>query len=121
MCLFHQGCWPETQPVTLETLSLAVSSTGAVIHSQLATIAEYTQQGGLLEQCGGQVGHLKLVALLELTDTAVHGMHDILLGLNDFLHCDNFNPIYTSLIYDGEPIFVFQNFFALPKTDLDAS
>lgn len=101
MVYYVTGCLPERQPLTLATLSSAVSSVGGVLHSQLLTVAHFTQETGLAEQCGGEAGPSKLVALLDLTDMAIHGMYDILFGLRDILQCNNFNPIYTTLVYDA--------------------
>ena len=88
---------PKRRPPKLETLSSAVSSVGEFLHSQLDVVAEYTEQPGLSQLCGGE-----LFAVLELTDSAVHGMYDVLVGVRDILECNNFNPMYTTLVYDGE-------------------
>ena len=108
---------PERRPPKLETLSSAVSSVGGFLHSQLDVVAEYTEQPGLSQLCGGE-----LFAVLELTDSAVHGMYDVLVGVRDILECNNFNPMYTTLVYDGEFFFSFRECnWKLPLTSLSVA
>lgn len=52
-----------------------------------------------------------LLTLLDLSDTSIHIIYDALFGMKDLLQCRNFNPIYTTLVYDGEfAIFVLTRF-----------
>ncbi|KAL7535787.1 hypothetical protein ACHAXR_006727 [Thalassiosira sp. AJA248-18] len=95
------GCLPERHPTKLETLSSALSSIGLFLHSQLNAAAEVTQQPGLSELYCGEAGLSNLISVLELTDAVVHGMYGVLMGVREILECHNFNPIYTTLVYDA--------------------
>lgn len=95
MMHYIMGCLPGTLPPKLEFLSSAVTSIGGSIHS-LAT-----NETGLAELCEVQVGSAKLLPLLERTDTTVHGIYDVLIRLRQILECQNYNPIYTTLVYDA--------------------
>mmetsp|Transcript_8808 Transcript_8808/g.15501 ORF Transcript_8808/g.15501 Transcript_8808/m.15501 type:complete len:976 (+) Transcript_8808:58-2985(+) len=102
MMYYITGCLPERWPPKLEILSSSVSTIGGFLHSQLSAVAKATtKQPGLTELCGGRVNFSKLVAVLELTDTAVHGMYDVLIGVRDMSGCHNFNSVYTTLVYDA--------------------
>ncbi|KAL9186769.1 hypothetical protein ACHAXT_010489 [Thalassiosira profunda] len=92
------GCPADLRPVKLETLTSTVTSIGGLVHSQLSI----AQQPGNVGMCEGEsTPFTSLSALLELTDTVIHGIYEALIGVRDILSCPNFNPIYTAFVYDA--------------------
>jgi hypothetical protein len=95
------GCLPERKPPKLETLSTAISSIGASLHSHLGdAVLNAPHEPSLLKICGNEVGSSHLEALLGRADAAVHGVYDVLFGVREVLECHNINPMYTALVYD---------------------
>jgi hypothetical protein len=58
-------------------------------------------QSNLSSQCGGEEGPSNLVDILGLADTSIHGLFDVLTGVRGVMECENFNPIYTTFVYDA--------------------
>ena len=72
------------------------------MHDEVNAVINATQQSNLADQCGGEAGPSKLLSVLELTDTSIHAIYDVLNGVRSVFECRNFNPIYTTLVYDGK-------------------
>lgn len=94
MKYYITGCVPERRPLLLETLSSATASVGAVVNSTINDLSE----AGSMEECVAGSSYSILIALLELTGSAIHGVYGVLSGLRDILACDNFNRLYSALV-----------------------
>lgn len=101
-----KGCVPERLPPKLDVLTTALADVGNTVHNQINNVSLAIQQSDLFAKCGGKGGPSKLVSLLEISDSAIHTIYNVLFGVRDILECQNFNPIYTSLVYDGESTIV---------------
>mmetsp|Transcript_18686 Transcript_18686/g.38807 ORF Transcript_18686/g.38807 Transcript_18686/m.38807 type:complete len:1066 (-) Transcript_18686:114-3311(-) len=95
------GCVPERLPPKLDVLTTALADVGNTVHNQINNVSLAIQQSDLFAKCGGKGGPSKLVSLLEISDSAIHTIYNVLFGVREILECQNFNPIYTSLVYDA--------------------
>jgi hypothetical protein len=91
-------------PLKLEELATSLKTIGESVHNITGEVSNAIEQSHLADQCGGD-GPLKLVDLLGVTDTSLHGIFNTLSGVKEVMECQNFNPIYTIFVYDGKLCF----------------
>lgn len=91
-------------PLKLEELGTILKTIGESVHNITGDVSNAIEQSNLAEQCGGD-GPSKLLDLLGLADTTMHGIINSLWGVREVMECRNFNPIYTIFVYDGKLCF----------------